>query len=145
MAKAARLVITDVLNAQKPNASSRCLSSISQNPTLYQVAQITVYLVETVEYAQDVFQNLYLQAMVGVRDVQTSLLDAMPAKTIDALPAVTAVQKVEDTISSMENVFNAQKAVTSALILIPVSYTHLRAHETPEHLVCRLLLEKKKI
>eukprot|EP00658_Telonema_sp_P-2_P074306 TRINITY_DN63499_c0_g1_i1.p2 TRINITY_DN63499_c0_g1~~TRINITY_DN63499_c0_g1_i1.p2 ORF type:complete len:109 (-),score=20.66 TRINITY_DN63499_c0_g1_i1:135-461(-) len=35
------------------------------------------------------------------------------------------------------------------LIAIPlgavaVSYTHLRAHETPEHLVCRLLLEKKK-
>src|SRR5674536_378824 len=26
----------------------------------------------------------------------------------------------------------------------PVSYTHLRAHETPEHLVCRLLLDKKK-
>ena len=23
-----------------------------------------------------------------------------------------------------------------------VSYTHLRAHETPEHLVCRLLLDK---
>src|SRR5678815_3651786 len=28
--------------------------------------------------------------------------------------------------------------------VLPVSYTHLRAHETPEHLVCRLLLEKKK-
>eukprot|EP00658_Telonema_sp_P-2_P042712 TRINITY_DN30702_c0_g1_i1.p1 TRINITY_DN30702_c0_g1~~TRINITY_DN30702_c0_g1_i1.p1 ORF type:complete len:106 (-),score=28.04 TRINITY_DN30702_c0_g1_i1:127-444(-) len=25
--------------------------------------------------------------------------------------------------------------------LKPVSYTHLRAHETPEHLVCRLLLD----
>ena len=25
----------------------------------------------------------------------------------------------------------------------PVSYTHSRAHEPPEHLVCRLLLEKK--
>ncbi len=25
----------------------------------------------------------------------------------------------------------------------PVSYTHLRAHETKLHLVCRLLLEKK--
>ena len=24
---------------------------------------------------------------------------------------------------------------------VSVSYTHLRAHETPEHLVCRLLLE----
>eukprot|EP00658_Telonema_sp_P-2_P023084 TRINITY_DN19245_c0_g1_i3.p1 TRINITY_DN19245_c0_g1~~TRINITY_DN19245_c0_g1_i3.p1 ORF type:complete len:112 (+),score=25.86 TRINITY_DN19245_c0_g1_i3:171-506(+) len=29
-------------------------------------------------------------------------------------------------------------------VVIAVSYTHLRAHETPEHLVCRLLLEKKK-
>src|SRR5678816_3113628 len=27
----------------------------------------------------------------------------------------------------------------------PVSYTHLRAHETLEHLVCRLLLVKKNI
>src|SRR5674476_1278043 len=27
----------------------------------------------------------------------------------------------------------------------PVSYTHLRAHETGRNLVCRLLLEKKKI
>src|SRR5678809_943705 len=26
---------------------------------------------------------------------------------------------------------------------IPVSYTHLRAHETGRNLVCRLLLEKK--
>eukprot|EP00658_Telonema_sp_P-2_P034049 TRINITY_DN24899_c0_g1_i1.p1 TRINITY_DN24899_c0_g1~~TRINITY_DN24899_c0_g1_i1.p1 ORF type:complete len:179 (+),score=42.79 TRINITY_DN24899_c0_g1_i1:92-628(+) len=33
---------------------------------------------------------------------------------------------------------------SSAFAADPVSYTHLRAHETPEHLVCRLLLEKKK-
>eukprot|EP00658_Telonema_sp_P-2_P055524 TRINITY_DN44135_c0_g1_i2.p1 TRINITY_DN44135_c0_g1~~TRINITY_DN44135_c0_g1_i2.p1 ORF type:complete len:123 (-),score=37.84 TRINITY_DN44135_c0_g1_i2:43-411(-) len=32
----------------------------------------------------------------------------------------------------------------SVNIIYTVSYTHLRAHETPEHLVCRLLLEKKK-
>src|SRR5450756_2757719 len=30
-------------------------------------------------------------------------------------------------------------------IAVPVSYTHLRAHETRHDLVCRLLLEKKKI
>ena len=36
---------------------------------------------------------------------------------------------------------DARRAVAAAA---PVSYTHLRAHETPEHLVCRLLLEKKK-
>ena len=28
-------------------------------------------------------------------------------------------------------------------ILVPVSYTHLRAHETVLDIVCRLLLEKK--
>src|SRR5678816_3710464 len=33
---------------------------------------------------------------------------------------------------------------TALRALTAVSYTHLRAHETPEHLVCRLLLEKKK-
>ena len=34
--------------------------------------------------------------------------------------------------------------IQSACVTTSVSYTHLRAHETPEHLVCRLLLEKKK-
>ncbi len=35
-------------------------------------------------------------------------------------------------------------AARNTLAAYAVSYTHLRAHETPEHLVCRLLLEKKK-
>ena len=29
-------------------------------------------------------------------------------------------------------------------MLLSVSYTHLRAHETDSYLVCRLLLEKNK-
>ena len=29
------------------------------------------------------------------------------------------------------------------MLIIPVSYTHLRAHETVLDIVCRLLLEKK--
>ena len=36
------------------------------------------------------------------------------------------------------------KQINTKLILNPVSYTHLRAHETVLDLVCRLLLEKKK-
>ena len=32
----------------------------------------------------------------------------------------------------------------TTMIVVPVSYTHLRAHETVLDLVCRLLLEKKK-
>ena len=44
---------------------------------------------------------------------------------------------------------NAQKMHVSAYesmrtLYKPVSYTHLRAHETEADLVCRLLLEKKK-
>ena len=38
----------------------------------------------------------------------------------------------------------AQVAVPAVVLAIePVSYTHLRAHETVLDLVCRLLLEKK--
>ena len=35
-------------------------------------------------------------------------------------------------------------AVAALITFGPVSYTHLRAHETVLDLVCRLLLEKKK-
>ena len=50
----------------------------------------------------------------------------------------------------MHTVINVDEVVpkmvwfTSAATHDPVSYTPLRAHETPEHLVCRLLLEKNK-
>ena len=38
----------------------------------------------------------------------------------------------------------SDNGLKNAYDTLTVSYTHLRAHETPEHLVCRLLLEKKK-
>eukprot|EP00658_Telonema_sp_P-2_P064553 TRINITY_DN53617_c0_g1_i1.p1 TRINITY_DN53617_c0_g1~~TRINITY_DN53617_c0_g1_i1.p1 ORF type:complete len:100 (-),score=22.98 TRINITY_DN53617_c0_g1_i1:68-367(-) len=40
--------------------------------------------------------------------------------------------------------FSSNGDIDEATFFSAVSYTHLRAHETPEHLVCRLLLEKKK-
>eukprot|EP00826_Nyctotherus_ovalis_P045222 TRINITY_DN4975_c0_g2_i3.p1 TRINITY_DN4975_c0_g2~~TRINITY_DN4975_c0_g2_i3.p1 ORF type:complete len:347 (+),score=86.62 TRINITY_DN4975_c0_g2_i3:77-1117(+) len=51
-------------------------------------------------------------------------------KEIEALDKV--LQKKRNEISSLD------------IAIKPVSYTHLRAHETSLHLVCRLLLEKKK-
>src|SRR5674536_379432 len=45
------------------------------------------------------------------------------------------IHKLKEEYSKSENPIISMDAV---------SYTHLRAHETPEHLVCRLLLEKKK-
>ena len=51
-------------------------------------------------------------------------------------------RSVDDTIQSHRDSYaeleNRKKGA-------PVSYTHLRAHETGRNLVCRLLLEKKKI
>src|SRR5665648_1159306 len=40
--------------------------------------------------------------------------------------------------------FSCEPIENTGIVLIPVSYTHLRAHETRHDLVCRLLLEKKK-
>ena len=47
----------------------------------------------------------------------------------------------------MDFIYNTDSFYQSYLYinLITVSYTHLRAHETVLDLVCRLLLEKKKI
>src|SRR5680860_1785723 len=46
---------------------------------------------------------------------------------------------------SSANVFDAYRKYPSyEYDKTPVSYTHLRAHETDSYLVCRLLLEKKK-
>ena len=41
-------------------------------------------------------------------------------------------------------IFGPDRFTEPALTLKAVSYTHLRAHETDQYLVCRLLLEKKK-
>src|SRR5674536_373477 len=59
--------------------------------------------------------------------------------TFKAFPAV---------IWSMTEPFLIDLTRNSSLLffsVIAVSYTHLRAHETPEHLVCRLLLEQTKL
>ena len=50
-----------------------------------------------------------------------------------------AAVKAADAINAIEGVPVSDYAKT------PVSYTHLRAHETGRNLVCRLLLEKKQI
>eukprot|EP00658_Telonema_sp_P-2_P029560 TRINITY_DN22478_c0_g1_i1.p1 TRINITY_DN22478_c0_g1~~TRINITY_DN22478_c0_g1_i1.p1 ORF type:complete len:118 (-),score=17.54 TRINITY_DN22478_c0_g1_i1:104-457(-) len=46
--------------------------------------------------------------------------------------------------SSLQALDSKKAGESKGITPAPVSYTHLRAHETPEHLVCRLLLEKKK-
>ena len=54
----------------------------------------------------------------------------------------TAQEYSEKHIPGAINIAN--ESIGTEDIPEPVSYTHLRAHETDSYLVCRLLLEKKK-
>src|SRR5450759_335446 len=56
-----------------------------------------------------------------------------------ALVAFSLVHLVPDT-----HLFHQTRLVCGEAGFAPLSYTHLRAHETRHDLVCRLLLEKKK-
>src|SRR5450759_5567241 len=49
-----------------------------------------------------------------------------------------------DSLRSVMRHVRTRRPDVLVLDLGPVSYTHLRAHETRHDLVCRLLLEKKK-
>eukprot|EP00657_Telonema_sp_P-1_P002396 TRINITY_DN15562_c0_g1_i1.p1 TRINITY_DN15562_c0_g1~~TRINITY_DN15562_c0_g1_i1.p1 ORF type:complete len:189 (-),score=39.28 TRINITY_DN15562_c0_g1_i1:31-597(-) len=61
---------------------------------------------------------------------------------------VTATTKGFSSLVGVEYVYASKVGVVEvrfdATLPTPVSYTHLRAHETVLDLVCRLLLEKKK-
>ena len=82
-----------------------------------------------------------------------------PRSTLDRSSAASDVYKRQgilsvrlfapiDSKSSDNNVpggkAHAYGSVNLTSVESPVSYTHLRAHETVLDLVCRLLLEKKK-
>ena len=59
-----------------------------------------------------------------------------------ALPE--AEDKFDSGILKSTDTMRNEEVLSTVFFVVAVSYTHLRAHETPEHLVCRLLLEKKK-
>ena len=77
-----------------------------------------------------------------------------PRSTLDRSSAASDVYKrqllkdapillLDEATSALDT--ESEKLIQAALDrLMPVSYTHLRAHETVLDLVCRLLLEKKK-
>ena len=64
-----------------------------------------------------------------------SAIDQRQRNIVEQVHAWQQVESLED---------ETERVVAQARQRIPVSYTHLRAHETVLDLVCRLLLEKKK-
>src|SRR5665213_4262821 len=67
-----------------------------------------------------------------VRDLNTKDLDGIMIVMLTYGPAMRTLRALQ------------QNPLPLLLANIPVSSTHLRAHETGRNLVCRLLLEKKK-
>ena len=65
--------------------------------------------------------------------------------------STTVTEKASNENAVIENMmsrrsirkYKPQAVNRDTMQIIPVSYTHLRAHETGRNLVCRLLLEKK--
>src|SRR5678815_6186489 len=85
------------------------------------------------------FSFLYFSVPSGLNAFSSKknrILSPDVRKYSSATRLCSCVEKIE-TISLGSNSWTNSSALA-------VSYTHLRAHETPEHLVCRLLLEKKK-
>ncbi|CUX55121.1 hypothetical protein BN3590_02139 [Clostridium sp. C105KSO15] len=90
-----------------------------------------------------------------------SNIKTKPSNKLDSIKTQPINDRLLSYLESLRPYFNDEKSINTKLIklkllellydleakdesLIPVSYTHLRAHETRHDLVCRLLLEKKK-
>src|SRR5450756_1537066 len=76
-----------------------------------------------------------------VTGIEPALAMAARTTTGEAHTAVEAASRYSTMRSDLASLGFAQRWRP---VPVPVSYTHLRAHETRHDLVCRLLLEKKK-
>ena len=97
------------------------------------------------------FEVVYLDSgesvpvLVGIGDALVAAEWAKEQVPLPAKPELAGREPVEAEFLIEE--YRAEKAEIEAErqhIAGPVSYTHLRAHETVLELVCRLMLEKKK-
>eukprot|EP00658_Telonema_sp_P-2_P085127 TRINITY_DN9634_c0_g1_i4.p1 TRINITY_DN9634_c0_g1~~TRINITY_DN9634_c0_g1_i4.p1 ORF type:complete len:121 (+),score=38.71 TRINITY_DN9634_c0_g1_i4:97-459(+) len=98
--------------------------------------------------------DVYKRQMQDCKSLVALNLDPFTSVLLSPAPADDDTAPGPSSSSSVSSAHPAASSLLSAATTVKqkkggtttrsVSYTHLRAHETPEHLVCRLLLEKKK-
>src|SRR5665811_2542196 len=84
-------------------------------------------------------ENAARRRTVGVPEKKT----ARPARKTKS-PSTQAGEYVREEVEHVRGGKHGARSAKQVIAIGPVSYTHLRAHETVLDLVCRLLLEKKK-
>ena len=133
------------------------------------LAMLSLFLSLKLIYQRKLVQKVKKQIDFLIdRDTQTEIMVEKTDGTIQDLAASinhllkkyrSMGQEIErsdtlfrDTITSLSHDLRTPLATANGYIqllqeqdLTAVSYTHLRAHETDSYLVCRLLLEKKKL
>eukprot|EP00658_Telonema_sp_P-2_P034165 TRINITY_DN24962_c0_g1_i1.p1 TRINITY_DN24962_c0_g1~~TRINITY_DN24962_c0_g1_i1.p1 ORF type:complete len:201 (-),score=72.06 TRINITY_DN24962_c0_g1_i1:87-689(-) len=145
----ARQLDTEVAEALR--AATGELKAINDHLSLDEVAEIMDSAQEQIRITEEVSellsQNLTFQDEALLEDELNGLMEPKAATkqqtsiTGGVLEGVTVPgHELPPTTNPVTETPQKDEGRTA----IAVSYTHLRAHETPEHLVCRLLLEKKK-
>src|SRR5678815_3940578 len=79
-------------------------------------------------------------AVDGVAQLLNRLEQLLQNNNRDEFPSLLSTPDITgaEAEQATDDLFSYE---TTRAVVKAVSYTHLRAHETPEHLVCRLLLE----
>ena len=85
-------------------------------------------------------QNIAAFGLIVFPVVILGGLDSVPGTIVGGL----TIGLLKQYVSGYADPGLAEVIPYVVLVAIPVSYTHLRAHETVLDLVCRLLLEKKQ-
>src|SRR5674536_42988 len=110
-----------------------------KNPVvaLREIAETTV---SPGDLKEDLIHSLQKYVEVDEPEPEMPLIGAGPGASIDSDDTEVTAERMteEELLKGLEGLAPPEEVPEA------VSYTHLRAHETPEHLVCRLLLEKKK-
>src|SRR5665647_295067 len=92
-------------------------------------------------------EKVILEMVIKAKAAARSI-GAMPASLknrvlLETAEALLAQQELILSENAKDMADAEKKGVAPAMLSrLPVSYTHLRAHETDSYLVCRLLLEK---
>ena len=73
------------------------------------------------------------QVRIGLSRMERVVRERMTTQDVEAITPQTLIN-IRPVVAAIKEFFGTSQ---------PVSYTHLRAHETVLDLVCRLLLEKK--